>query len=158
MSVDLPRLGTNRAIQHGAQRKHRALQRCIECVSVSNAACKSKAETSLKDNTLANSVALQDWHHIARLACNLVPRRQQPTRTAGSQSRSVLTYGSLLVGSCCAVRDLLYRGPIRRHQQKAGEAGNLRLLQRAVHSACTTGPRFSWQDAATTRTGTRDFC
>lgn len=29
VDVDLPHLGTNRAIQHGAQRQHRAFQCCI---------------------------------------------------------------------------------------------------------------------------------
>lgn len=86
------------------------------------------------------------------------PRHQQPTRATGSPSSSRCSLTACYWSeACCAVADLLYRGPIRRHQQKAEEAGCLRPLQRAVRSACTTGPRFSWQDAATTRTGPEEF-
>lgn len=67
---------------------------------------------------------------------------------------SVFTYGPPLVGR------LLCRGRLalsRIHPASSTEGRrsrqSARPLQRAVHPACTTGPRFSWQDAATTRTG-----
>jgi hypothetical protein len=52
----------------------------------------------------------------------------------------------------CCIEDPF--GVINRRQKKQAICA---LCSAAVHSACTTGPRFSSQDAATTRTGLEDI-
>ena len=93
VDVDLPHLGTNRAIQHGAQRQHRALQCCIGYVGVGSAACIAVRDIP-RDTTLANSLSPSktgttspDWPATTSLAVNSPPGPLGLTVTLGAHLR-----------------------------------------------------------------------
>ena len=82
VDVDLPHLGTNRAIQHGAQRQHRAFQCCIRVGDIP------------KDDTLADCLSPSktgttspDWPATSSLAVNSPPGPLGLTVTLGAHLR-----------------------------------------------------------------------